>query len=61
MGENNFVKVVDFGLSRLVIYDIYIVYEGVKFLIKWIVFEVLVYNIFSIKFDVWGMLYFFRI
>lgn len=46
-------KVVDFGLSRLMIGDIYIVYVGVKFFIKWIVFESLVYNKFFIKFDVW--------
>lgn len=48
------VKVVDFGLSRLMIGDIYIVYVGVKFFIKWIVLESFVYNIFFIKFDVWG-------
>lgn len=53
VGENYVVKVVDFGLSRLMIGDIYIVYVGVKFFIKWIVFESLVYNIFLIKFDVW--------
>lgn len=40
VGYRNIVKVVDFGLSRVIDEDIYEVYEGVKFFIKWTVLEV---------------------
>lgn len=53
VGNNNIVKVVDFGLLRVIDEDIYEVYEGVKFFIKWIVLEVCFKNQFFIKLDVW--------
>lgn len=58
MGFDYLVKVVDFGLVRFMKDDIYIVYVGVKFFIKWIVLEGFVFNRFFIKLDVWGIVYF---
>ncbi|XP_075041332.1 tyrosine-protein kinase ABL1 isoform X2 [Mixophyes fleayi] len=54
VGENHFVKVADFGLSRLMTGDTYTAHAGAKFPIKWTAPESLAYNKFSIKSDVWA-------
>lgn len=57
VGENNEVKVADFGLARVVKdyhTNIYAAREGTKFPIKWTAPEAAVYNKFSVKSDVWS-------
>ncbi|XP_032236219.2 tyrosine-protein kinase SRK2 [Nematostella vectensis] len=54
VGENNTVKVADFGLSRLIEDDIYCAHEGAKFPIKWTAPEACLQGQFSIKSDVWS-------
>jgi len=53
VGNNNIVKVADFGLSRAV-EDFYEAHEGAKFPIKWTAPEACLKNQFSIKSDVWS-------
>ncbi|XP_074635223.1 tyrosine-protein kinase Src42A-like [Acropora palmata] len=53
VGNNNTVKVADFGLSRAV-EDFYEAHEGAKFPIKWTAPEACLKNQFSIKSDVWS-------
>uniref|UniRef100_H0X7N4 Tyrosine-protein kinase n=1 Tax=Otolemur garnettii TaxID=30611 RepID=H0X7N4_OTOGA len=57
VGENHVVKVADFGLSRLMTGDTYTAHAGAKFPIKWTAPESLAYNTFSIKSDVWELLF----
>lgn len=53
VGKNNEVKICDFGFLRIIDEGEYNVRVGVKFFIKWIALEVVLYNKFIIKFDVW--------
>ncbi|GMT04998.1 hypothetical protein PENTCL1PPCAC_27172, partial [Pristionchus entomophagus] len=54
VGENNLVKVADFGLARFMREDTYTAHQGAKFPIKWTAPEGLAYNTFSTKSDVWA-------
>ncbi|CAL1262896.1 unnamed protein product, partial [Larinioides sclopetarius] len=53
VGENNIVKIADFGLARL-IKDEYEARVGARFPIKWTAPEAANYSKFSIKSDVWS-------
>lgn len=57
VGENNTVKVADFGLSRIFESETeneYEAQEGMKFPIKWSAPECICYRRFSVKSDVWS-------
>eukprot|EP00127_Corallochytrium_limacisporum_P003879 Clim_evm93s153 gene=Clim_evmTU93s153 len=55
VGENNIVKVADFGLARLIENDSeYAAHEGAKFPIKWTAPEAMLRSKFTIKSDVWS-------
>ena len=54
VGENNNVKIADFGLARLIKEDEYEARVGARFPIKWTAPEAANYSKFSIKSDVWS-------
>ena len=54
VGENNIVKIADFGLARLIKEDEYEARVGARFPIKWTAPEAANYSRFSIKSDVWS-------
>lgn len=54
VGENNLIKVGDFGLARYVLDDQYTASEGTKFPVKWAAPEVIDFTKFSSKSDVWA-------
>ncbi|XP_066572917.1 tyrosine-protein kinase ITK/TSK [Amia ocellicauda] len=54
VGDNQVVKVSDFGMTRFVLDDQYTSSFGSKFPVKWSAPEVIQYNKFSSKSDVWS-------
>lgn len=54
VGENNVIKVADFGLARHVLDDEYTCSVGTKFPVRWSAPEILGLNKFSSKSDVWA-------
>ena len=54
VGDGLVVKVANFGLSRLLVEDIYEAHEGARLPIKWTAPEACLENKFSIKSDVWS-------
>ncbi|XP_045158663.1 tyrosine-protein kinase SRK3-like isoform X2 [Mercenaria mercenaria] len=54
VGENNVVKVADFGLAKIIEDDEYNPKHGTKFPIKWTAPEAAMYQRFTIKSDVWS-------
>ncbi len=54
VGDGLVVKIADFGLSRVLVEDIYEAHEGARFPIKWTAPEACLENKFSIKSDVWS-------
>ncbi|XP_076462221.1 tyrosine-protein kinase fyna-like [Babylonia areolata] len=54
VGENNIVKVADFGLAKVIEDGEYNPQQGAKFPIKWTAPEAALYGKFTIKSDVWS-------
>lgn len=54
VGENNMVKIGDFGLARAINEETYEAKQGAKFPIKWTAIEAAMYGKFTIKSDVWA-------
>ncbi|UJR29956.1 hypothetical protein I4U23_017503 [Adineta vaga] len=54
VGENNIVKIADFGLARIINEDIYEARPEAKFPIKWTAPEAAIRGKFTVKSDVWS-------
>ena len=54
VGDNDIVKIADFGLSRCIDDGIYVAHVGAKFPIKWTAPEACNFNKFTTKSDVWS-------
>ncbi len=54
VGENNIVKIADFGLARIIKEDEYEARVGARFPIKWTAPEAINYNKFTTKSDIWS-------
>ncbi|VDL61227.1 unnamed protein product [Hymenolepis diminuta] len=57
VGENNAVKIADFGLARMVVeerYETYVAQNGTKLPIKWTAPEAALSGRFTVKSDVWS-------
>ena len=54
VGDNNTVKVADFGLARVIKNDEYTARQGAKFPIKWTSPEAALWGRFTIKSDMWS-------
>ncbi|CAG2165837.1 unnamed protein product [Oppiella nova] len=54
VGDNNEVKVADFGLARIIEEEEYVARMGAKFHIKWTAPEAALFGKFSTKSDIWS-------
>lgn len=54
VGDNNIIKIGDFGLARVINEETYEAKQGSKFPIKWTAPEAAMYGKFTIKSDVWA-------
>jgi serine/threonine protein kinase len=54
VGEDNVVKIADFGLARAIPDDVYEAQVGAKYPVKWTALEAIFYNKYTIKSDVWS-------
>lgn len=54
VGDNNCVKIADFGLARVIEDSEYTARQGAKFPVKWTAPEAVLYGKFTIKSDVWS-------
>ena len=54
VGDGLVVKIADFSLCNVCVFDEYGFHEGAKLPIKWTAPEVILYNTFSINSDVWS-------
>ncbi|KAL5017462.1 hypothetical protein ScPMuIL_007051 [Solemya velum] len=54
VGDNNLVKISDFGLAKMINEDEYIAHKGTKFPVRWTAPEAALLNKYSIKSDVWS-------